>query len=123
LYDVLERDVEWRIQEIVDKGIYHAPEPVLDLAFAKERMTIAYLEAQQDELDLDKIDLMIRFIEDCDTLQEAAPAAAGGGAELPAPAGAPPMPVGVPEIPGGSLPPGEPPMPEMAAPPASPLPV
>jgi hypothetical protein len=124
LYDVLERDVEWRIQEIVDKGIYHQPEPVLDLAFAKERMTIAYLEAKQDELDLDKIDLMIRFIEDCDTLQEAAPpAAAGGGAELPAPAGAPPMPVGVPEIPGGSLPPGEPPMPEMAAPPASQLPI
>jgi len=47
----------------------------------------------------------------------------GGGAELPAPTGAPPMQAG-PEIPGGSLPsPGEPPMPEMAVPPASPLPV
>ena len=84
-------------------------------------MTIAYLEAKQDELDLDKINMMIQFIEDCDTLQEAAPPAPTGTPELPAPVGAPSLPV-EPEMPGGSLLPG-PPMPEMAAPPASPLPV
>ena len=65
--------------------------------------------------------MMIQFIEDCDTLQEAAPPAPAG-AELPAPVGTPPLPV-EPEMPGGSLLPGGPPMPEMAAPPASPLPV
>jgi len=120
LYDVLERDVEWRIQEIVDNGIYHAPEPVMDLAFAKERMTIAYLEAQQDELDLDKINMMIQFIEECDALTQ--PAAPEGGAELPAampgpPPGPPPaeepIPGGMPEIPGG------PPM-DMGVPPETP---
>ena len=120
LYDVLERDVEWRIQEIIDEGIYHAPEPVMDLAFAKERMTIAYLEAQQDELDLDKINMMIQFIEECDALTQAAPE---GGAEAPAampgmpPPGPPaeePMPGGMPEIPGG------PPM-DMGVPPETPL--
>ena len=120
LYDVLERDVEWRIQEIIENGIYHAPEPVMDLAFAKERMTMAYLEAQQDELDLDKINLMIQFIEECDALtqpQEGAPPAEG--AAPPIPGGAEPGGLPMPE----AGPPGAPPMPEMAAPPESPLPM
>ena len=103
LYDVLERDVEWRIQEIIDEGIYHAPEPVLDLAFAKERMTIAYLEAQQDDLDLDKINMMIQFIEECDALMQP---------EVPdAPSAAPAMP-GMPPAAGPPGPPPGPPMPE-----------
>ena len=117
LYDVLERDVEWRIQEIIDEGIYHAPEPVLDLAFAKERMTIAYLEAQQDELDLDKINMMIQFIEECDALMQPevpdAPSAAPAMPGMP-PAAGPPMPEmspGPPPMPEG-MPPGMPPMPE-----------
>ena len=117
LYDVLERDVEWRIQEIIDNGIYHAPEPVMDLAFAKERMTIAYLEAQQDELDLDKINMMIQFIEECDALtQSAAPEGEAPGAEAPAMPGMPPpgppadvtMPE-MPEIPNMGVPPETPP--------------
>jgi hypothetical protein len=120
LYDVLERDVEWRIQEIIENGIYHAPEPVMDLAFAKERMTMAYLEAQQDELDLDKINLMIQFIEECDALtQPAEGAPPAEGASPPIPGGAEP---GGPPMPPTGLP-GEPPMPEMAAPPESPLPM
>jgi hypothetical protein len=119
LYDVLERDVEWRIQEIIDNAVYHAPEPVMDLAFAKERMTIAYLEAQQDELDLDKINMMIQFIEECDALtQSAAPegGAEAPGAEAPAMPGMPPpgppadvtMPE-MPEIPNMGVPPETPP--------------
>jgi len=125
LYDVLERDVEWRIQEIIDNGIYHAPEPVMDLAFAKERMTIAYLEAQQDELDLDKINMMIQFIEECDALTQ--PPAPEGGGEAPAampgmpPAGGPPgMPPPGPPMPGGEIP-GGPPMPGGGPPPQLPI--
>lgn len=118
LYDVLERDVEWRISRIIDEGEYHGPEPVMDLAFAKERMTVAYLEAQQDDLDLDKIALMIQFIEECDALTT--PAEAAPGAEAAAPPGMPEMPAppagGGPE---GSLQPG-PPMPT-AAPQALPI--
>jgi hypothetical protein len=110
LYDVLERDVEWRIQEIIDNGVYHAPEPVMDLAFAKERMTIAYLEAQQDDLDLDKINMMIQFIEECDALtQSEAPEGEAPGGEAPAMPGMPPE--GAPPGPPG-MPPGMPPMPE-----------
>ncbi len=126
LYDVLERDVEWRIQEIVDEGIYHAPEPAMDLAFAKERMSIAYLEAKQDELSLDKISMMLQFIEQCDALMqpetpEAPEGAAPAGGALPLPGGTEGL--------GETLSPGPPglPMPEgmmaepgMAGPPAAP---
>jgi hypothetical protein len=70
LYDALERDVEWRISEILEDERYHAPEPVMDLAFAKERMTIAYLEAEQDGLELTKLDMMLRFIDECDALMQ-----------------------------------------------------
>ena len=119
LYDVLERDVEWRIQEIIEDGNYHAPEPVMDLTFAKERMTMAYLEAQQDNIDLDKLNMMIQFIEECDALQSPE---APEGAAPPAEGASPPMPggEGAAPPPGGPLPPGGG---EMAAPPASPLPM
>ena len=72
-------------------------------------MTIAYLEAQQDELDLDKINMMIQFIEECDALtQSEAPEGEAPGGE--APAGPPGMP---PEgMPPEGAPPGMPPMPE-----------
>ena len=70
LYDALERDVEWRISEILEDERYHAPEPVMDLAFAKERMTIAYLEAEQDGLELTKLDMMLLFIDECDALMQ-----------------------------------------------------
>ena len=91
-YDALERDVEWRISEIIDSNIYHAPEPLMDLAFAKERMTIAYLEAQQDGLELGKLTLMLQFIDECDALMAAAqqplPGAQAETVETPAQTGA-----------------------------------
>ena len=123
LYDVLERDIEWRISRIIDDGEYRGPEPVMDLAFAKERMTVAYLEAQQDDLDLDKIAMMIQFIEECDALTTPADGAPAAEAAAPPgmPPGMPPMP-GPPPAggePGGSLQPG-PPMPT-AAPQALPI--
>ena len=81
LYDALERDVEWRISEILEESKYHAPETMMDLVYAKERMTIAYLEAEQDGLELDKLNMMLQFIDECDALmqqgQEAAPEAPG----------------------------------------------
>ena len=99
LYDVLERDIEWRISRIIDDGEYRGPEPVMDLAFAKERMTVAYLEAQQDDLDLDKIALMVQFIEECDALTTPADGAPAAEAATP-----PGMPPGMPPMPGSPMP-------------------
>ena len=72
LYSTLDRDIEWRISEIVESGTYHPPEPVMDLSMAKERMVIAYLESEQDGLELDKLDLMLRFIDECTALMQSA---------------------------------------------------
>ncbi len=87
----------------------------MDLAFAKERMTIAYLEAEQDGLELNKLDMMLRFIDECDALMQegaAGPeiiteqAAAAGGETL--------------ELEAASLPGMETPMTETITPPAMP---
>ena len=115
LYDALERDVEWRISEILEDERYHAPEPVMDLAFAKERMTIAYLEAEQDGLELNKLDMMLRFIDECDALMQEGAAgpeilpeqAAAAGGETP-------------QLEAASLPGMETPMTETITPPVMP---
>jgi len=81
-------------------------------------MTIAYLEAQQDELDLDKINMMIQFIEECDALtQSQAPEGEGE-----APAAMPGMPPPGPPAPPAEapMPGGMPPMPDMGVPPETP---
>jgi hypothetical protein len=121
LYDALERDVEWRISEILEDERYHAPEPVMDLAFAKERMTIAYLEAEQDGLELTKLDMMLRFIDECDALMQEG---AAGPEILPEQAAAPGG--ETPELEVASLPGMETPMTETidaAMPPQEGLPV
>ena len=114
LYDSLERDIEWRISEIIEDTIYHAPEPVMDLTYAKERMTIAYLEAEQDGLELEKLDLMLRFIDECDALMqgpqtpETAPVPMEEPAPIPGGLGAAEEPTPVPLIPGLEEPPAPP---------------
>ena len=87
----------------------------MDLAFAKERMTIAYLEAEQDGLELNKLDMMLRFIDECDALMQEGAAgpeilpeqAAAAGGETP-------------ELEAASLPGMETPMTETITPPAMP---
>ena len=114
LYDSLERDIEWRISEIIEDTIYHAPEPVMDLTYAKERMTIAYLEAEQDGLELEKLDLMLRFIDECDALMqgpqtpETPPVPMEEPAPIPGGLGAAEEPTPVPLIPGLEEPPAPP---------------
>ena len=122
LYRTFERDMEWRISEIVEYSRYHQPEPVMNLKFASERMAQAFLEGQQDGLETEKLNLMNDFIADCQALlageqqtpEGAAPAgeapagppedmmAALTGAEEPAPGPeGPPMgiPAGIPPVP------------------------
>ena len=45
---------------------------MMDLVYAKERMTVAYLEAEQDGLELDKLNMMLQFIDECDALMQQA---------------------------------------------------
>jgi len=127
LYRTFEKDMEWRISEIVEYGRYHAPEPIMNLEFASERMAQAFLEGQQDGLETEKLNDMNRFISDCQALiqGEAPPEELAPAGEAPmeppaemleglmpggAPEETPPEPMGLPPIPGGTpeLPPPEP---------------
>ena len=119
LYETLDRDIDWRISEIVEESKYHAPEPVMNLAYASERMIQAYLEAQQDGLELDKLNLMLLFIDQCQQMISQAasevPVAPDGIPEqLPA------LPGGPPEGPAALTPPLTPPL-TPTGPPVEPL--
>jgi len=116
-----ENDIDWRIQEIEEHNIYHGPEAVMNLQFASQRMIQAYLEGQQDGLELDKLNNMLLFIDQCQEMMKQQPtvgqAPAAPGEE---PAAMPETPTG-----GGETPPmnmadimGAPP----AAAPSEPLP-
>ena len=87
LYRTFERDMEWRISEIVEFGRYHQPEPVMNLKFASERMAQAFLEGQQDGLETEKLNLMNDFIADCQALlagEQQTPEGAAPAGEAPA---------------------------------------
>jgi len=73
LMETQENDIDWRIQEIEEEGKYHGPEPVMNLQFASQRMIQAYLEGQQDGLELDKLNLMLLFIDECQQLMQQQP--------------------------------------------------
>ena len=75
LYEGYERDIEWRITEILDSKKYHAPHPFMDLTMAVERGRLAYLEAEQDGVEKERIDLLERFISEAMSLLTPAPLA------------------------------------------------
>ena len=73
--ETAENDVEWRISKILDKGEYVAPDPMMNLTLAKSRMQLAYLEALQQGVEQEKLDMMLTFLTTAQAmLDEAAPA-------------------------------------------------
>lgn len=87
IYEGFERDVEWRITEIVESGIYHGPNPYMDLNLAVERFRLAYLEAEQDGLEQNKLNLLQTFIDEAMALMQPAPGQEAPGAPTPEAAG------------------------------------
>jgi len=55
-------DVEWRISKILDDNEYIAPDPLMNLTLAKSRMQLAYLEALQQGVEQEKLDMMLTFL-------------------------------------------------------------
>ena len=60
--ETAENDVEWRISKIIDEGEYIAPDPLMNLTLAKSRMQLAYLEALQQGVEQEKLDMMLTFL-------------------------------------------------------------
>ena len=121
LMETQENDIDWRIQEIEEHNIYHGPEAVMNLQFASQRMIQAYLEGQQDGLELDKLNNMLLFIDQCQEMMKQQPTVG----QAPATPGEEPAAMPEPPTGGGETPPmnmadimGAPP----AAAPSEPLP-
>jgi len=60
--ETAENDIEWRISKILDDNEYIAPDPLMNLELAKSRMQLAYLEARQQGVEQEKLDLMLTFV-------------------------------------------------------------
>ena len=60
--ETAENDVEWRISKILDESEYIAPDPLMNLELAKSRMQLAYLEARQQGVEQEKLDMMLTFV-------------------------------------------------------------
>ena len=73
--ETAENDVEWRISKILDDNEYVAPDPLMNLTLAKSRMQLAYLEALQQGVEQEKLDMMLTFLTTAQAmLDDAAPA-------------------------------------------------
>ncbi len=78
--ETAENDVEWRISKILDDAEYVAPDPLMNLELARSRMQLAYLEALQQGVEQEKLDMMLTFITEAQAMieQAMAPAPAQG---------------------------------------------
>lgn len=103
------RDVERVLETILDKGRYETPEPHMDLALAVKMAHSAFLRARAENAPEKRLDLLLRFIDEADSMQK----------EITPPAA--PMPMPPPGMPGAAPPlPGTPSMGAAAAPPLPP---
>ena len=84
--ETAENDVEWRISKILDDSEYVAPDPLMNLALARSRMQLAYLEALQQGVEQEKLDMMLTFITQAQGMLNEA-AAPPEAAPAPAPEG------------------------------------
>ena len=55
---------------MLDDGKYAPPEPYFDLQKAKSMTQLYYLEARSNDAPDDRLELLRRFIADCEALQE-----------------------------------------------------
>jgi hypothetical protein len=97
------------IEDMLEKGIYRAPEPGWDLQMCVDRMNLQIIEAQNSGYPEERIELLRDFIAESDAMmaqaQQPAPVAPG----VPTPPGA------VPQPPPVQAAPGAPPVPQEVA--------
>ena len=77
-FETAENDIEWRISKILDESEYVAPDPMMNLELARSRMQLAYLEALQQDVEQEKLEMMLTFITEAQALiDQATPEAMG----------------------------------------------
>jgi hypothetical protein len=106
--------IEKWVGRMVNRGEYHPPEPMMNLALARQVASEMYLEFVEKDVPDDRLELVRQFIVQCDDMTKPPPAPPAPPAQPP---GAPP--------PGPMPPPGGPPMPPgppTGGPPSPPMP-
>lgn len=82
-FETAENDIEWRISKILDESEYVAPDPMMNLELARSRMQLAYLEALQQDVEQEKLEMMLTFITEAQALiDQATPEAMGPMAQM-----------------------------------------
>lgn len=59
------RDIRRIIEQMLDRGVYEAPEPFMNLKLAIQMVQEAYLSARSDNAPDDRLELLRQFMEDC----------------------------------------------------------
>lgn len=93
------------LERIVDHGEFHPPLPYMDLNLARQQATLCLQKAHKDNVEEERLELLRRFIDQCDDLEAMAQPPA------PPPGAMPPEPGPGAEMPPGMAPPGAPPAP------------
>lgn len=62
------KDIQLLIEEMLEKGKYHVPEPMMNIPMALKMVNSAYLHAKANGAPEDRLDLLRRFLEESATL-------------------------------------------------------
>lgn len=88
-------DIGMIIENMIEKGIYQSPEPFMNIQLASQMVQSAYLRGKTEAVPEDRLELLRRFMDDCNTLKNMAMSAA-----QPAPPAMPAVdPMAVPQAP------------------------
>tara|TARA_Y100001963_G_C6695248_1_gene406646 strand:+ start:186 stop:830 length:645 start_codon:yes stop_codon:yes gene_type:complete len=61
-------EIEMVIESMIEKGEYISPEPFSNLAFALKKVNQAYIRAKLDGVPEERLDLMRRYVAECQSL-------------------------------------------------------
>jgi hypothetical protein len=76
LYNADIDNIERQIESMIDDSIYEPPEPYQNLDMAKQKAQMAYLKYRSEGAPEENLELLRRYMEDCQDLLEKAEAAA-----------------------------------------------
>ena len=64
LQNSIVEDIRATIEDIVDEGLYSPPEPFQDLEYAIPQMQSAYIKYKRSNVEIERLELFTRWIED-----------------------------------------------------------
>ncbi len=85
------KNIDWVISEMLEKGVYHAPQPFQDLQLGLQRVNSAYLMAFTDHAPEERLDILRRWLENAEEMLTMGALPPEGAPPPPPVPGAPPV--------------------------------